>query len=66
MNVRMYPHIVPLFLSDFNVISIFSTDFRKKFSNIKINENPFGVNRSFPCGKVDRQTHRRTDSHRDR
>ena len=35
----------PLFLSDFNKISIFSTDFSKNCSHIKLHENPYSWRR---------------------
>jgi len=44
----------PLFLSDFNKISIFLTVFRKKKTqNFKFHENPSGENRVDPCGLTD-------------
>jgi len=43
-----------LLLSDFNETWIFSTDFRKKTTNIKFNENPSCGSRVIPCGRTDR------------
>ena len=43
----------PLFLSNFNETCIFSTDFRKKSSNIKFHENPSSGCRVVPCGRAD-------------
>ena len=48
----------PLFLSDFNETWIFSTDLKKKYSNIKFNENPSSESRTVPCGHTDGQTWR--------
>jgi hypothetical protein len=45
----------PLFLSYFNETLSFSTDFRK-YSNIKLLENPSNGDRVVPCGRTDRQT----------
>jgi hypothetical protein len=39
----------PLFLSDFNVTAIFSTDFQ----NMVIYENPPSGSRVVPCGQTD-------------
>jgi ribosome biogenesis protein Nip4 len=42
-QIYVCPHVkYPLFLSDFIGTQIFSTDFRKKCSNIKFNENLSG------------------------
>ena len=46
-----------LFLSYFNGTWTFSTDFRKKYSNIESHENPFSGRRVVPCGWTDRQTY---------
>ena len=43
----------PLFLSDYNETWIFSTDFRKKSSNIKFYKNPSSGSGVFPCGRTD-------------
>jgi hypothetical protein len=43
----------PLFLSDFNETSIFSTDFRKLL-RIKFYKNPFIWSRVVVCGVTDR------------
>ena len=52
----------PLFLSDFNGTWIFSTDFRKKSSDIKFNENPPNGSRVVPCGRTDGQTDKQFNS----
>ena len=44
-----------LFLAGFNETWIFSTDIRKKSSNIKFRENPSCGSRVVPCGRTDRQ-----------
>jgi hypothetical protein len=45
-----------LSLSDFNETCIFATDFRKKYSNIKFNENPSSGSRVVPCQLSARHT----------
>jgi len=40
-------------LSDLNAFYIFSTDFRKKYSNIKFHENPSSGSRAVPCRRKD-------------
>jgi len=47
-------------LLEFNETLIFSTDFRKKYLNIKFHENPFSGSRD-PCARTDGQTDRQTD-----
>jgi len=50
------PHVkYPLFLSDFNKIRIFSTDFLKI---LKFRENPSSGSRFVPCGQLDGRTDR--------
>ena len=46
----------PLFLPDFNETWPFSTDYRKKYSNIKFHENPSSRRRVVPCGHTEGQT----------
>jgi hypothetical protein len=43
-------------LSDFNAILTFLSDFRKKTSIVKFNENPYIRNRVTLCGQTDRET----------
>jgi len=45
----------PLFLSDFNITLILSTDF-ENYTNIKLCENQSSGNRVVPCGQTDGQT----------
>jgi len=42
-----------LFSSDFNKTLTFSTQFRKKYSDIKFDENPSSGSRVVPCGRAD-------------
>ena len=56
INIHSSSYEVPLFLSDFDEIWIFSADIRKKSSNIKFLEDPFSGSRVVPCGRTDRQT----------
>jgi len=50
------PHVKwPLFVPDFNETSNFATDFRKKYSSTKFQENATNGNRVVPCGRTDRQ-----------
>ena len=51
MSNRLYVKY-PLFLSNFNKILIFSTDFRKN-SNIGFNQYPSSSSQVFPCGQTD-------------
>jgi len=44
------------FLSDFNETGILSTDFRKKYANIKFHENPSSGSPVVPLGLTDGQT----------
>ena len=43
----------PLFMSDLNDFGIFSTDFRKKYSNIKFYEYSSRGSRVVPFGRTD-------------
>ena len=43
----------PLFLSDFKVTWIFSTNFENK-SNTKFNQNPFNRSQVVPCERTDK------------
>ena len=52
----------PLFLSDFNDIFIFSTEFRN-VSKIKFYQNPSNGSRLVPCRQTDGHKRRRTDGH---
>ena len=52
----MWKHLhvqFPLFLSYLNETWIFSTDFRKISSNIKLHQNPCNGSRVVPCGRTD-------------
>jgi hypothetical protein len=42
----------PLFLSGFNETSNFSTDFRKKSTNIKFYQDPSSGKHFIPCGRT--------------
>jgi hypothetical protein len=56
--IKMYIDLhvkYPLFLSDFNDTLIFWKDFRK-YSNMKLHENPSSGSRVVSCGRQDRQT----------
>ena len=53
-------HVKCPLLSDFNETGVFSTDFRKKYSNIKFHESPCSGSR-VPCGRTDGRTDRWTD-----
>jgi len=52
----------PVFLSDFNETWIFSTDLKKKFSNIKYHVNASNGSQVVPWGKMDGQTWRSFNS----
>jgi hypothetical protein len=46
----------PVVLSDFNQSWIFSTDFRKIFSNTNFCQNPSSLKRAVPCRRTDGRT----------
>ena len=52
----------PLFLSDFNESSIFSTNFQKKNSKNKFYENPTSGIRVVPCGRKEWDKHDEANS----
>jgi len=54
----MYIGQVPVILVRFLTKLDLSTDFQKKYSNIKFHENPSSGSRVMPCGRVDGQTDR--------
>jgi len=55
----------PSYLSDFNVIWIFLTDFQEKYSNVKFHENSSSGSRGVPIKQTDRPINRMTDGRTD-
>jgi len=62
MNVCLHVKYAS-FLSYFNENLIFSSDFRKKYSNIKFHKSPSSGGRSDPSGWTDTVTDGSTDRH---